>query len=1005
MAPRQKRTFWKWCRFCFRQFRITLWLLLLVLVAALVYVNQVGLPDIVKKPLLQALHEHGLDLRFSRLRFRWYRGIVADNVRFELAADPNGPQLTAREVQVRLNHQALQKLQIQIDSLLLRQGQLIWPIPQTNGPNRQLSATDIQTELRLLPNDQWALDQFSASLAGAKIQLSGIITNASAVREWKFLPSRQPAQPGEWQSRLRKFADLLDLIHFSATPELRLDVRGDARDLRSFGVRMVVLAPGAQTPWGTLRDGRFRGRLLPAASNELSRAELTLAASSAQTHWATTSNLLLVLSLVALESQTNLVDADLELSVDRVATDWANATNARFAAHWIHSLTNPVPISGSGQFRCQQATSRWANARKLQWSGHWVTPTPTAVSADIAWDWWTNLQPYQVDWQCQLTDVQAAKLDLTEIECAGSWRAPELTMTNLHATLEEGRLDAHADLNVATRVLRAALASNVDPDKLAPSLGESAPPVLAELAWDEPPALDAELSLVLPAWTNQHPDWRAEVTPTLALKGLVQVEHGGSFRGIPISAASAHFEYSNRCWHLPELRIARPEGRIEAEHREDERTQDYYWRVSSTIDPLSVRSLLQPEALRTFDLFALTTPPFVEAEIWGHSNDPAQLGFRGRVALTNFTFRGQSVSGFQSRLNYTNKLLELIDVKLQRGKERLNAEGLLVDLRTEKIYLTNGFSTADPEAVTRAIGAHVWRAIEPYRFSNIPTVRAHGIIPIRDDNLADLYLDISGGPFHWWRFNVQGIAGNVHWTGQAVTLSNVVADLYGGRLAGSAMFHLNPGQETGYQFELETTNILLQALMADLSTSTNRLEGRVNGTLVITKGNTDDWKSNYGYGDVNLRDGVIWDIPLFGIFSPVLDSISPGLGSSRANSGVCTFFITNGVIRSDDLEIRSPAMRLAYHGTVDLQQQVRARVEAELLRDMWLVGPIVSTMFWPVTKMFEYGVTGSLAEPKTKPVYLIPKILLFPFHPIRSLKGLKSEDSNSNRTNTPPASK
>ena len=31
----------------------------------------------------------------------------------------------------------------------------------------------------------------------------------------------------------------------------------------------------------------------------------------------------------------------------------------------------------------------------------------------------------------------------------------------------------------------------------------------------------------------------------------------------------------------------------------------------------------------------------------------------------------------------------------------------------------------------------------------------------------------------------------------------------------------------------------------------------------------------------------------------------PGLGSSRASAGTCTFIITNGIIRSDDLDIRS----------------------------------------------------------------------------------------------------
>jgi len=49
-----------------------------------------------------------------------------------------------------------------------------------------------------------------------------------------------------------------------------------------------------------------------------------------------------------------------------------------------------------------------------------------------------------------------------------------------------------------------------------------------------------------------------------------------------------------------------------------------------------------------------------------------------------------------------------------------------------------------------------------------------------------------------------------------------------------------------------------------------------------------------------------------------------------------------------------------------------------------------------VTKMFEYKVTGTLSEPKTEPIYLIPKIVLMPFHPIQTIKGLFSRDPGTN---------
>jgi len=124
-----------------------------------------------------------------------------------------------------------------------------------------------------------------------------------------------------------------------------------------------------------------------------------------------------------------------------------------------------------------------------------------------------------------------------------------------------------------------------------------------------------------------------------------------------------------------------------------------------------------------------------------------------------------------------------------------------------------------------------------------------------------------------------------------------------------------------------------------------------------------------------------------------------GLGKSRASDGSGTFVITNSVIRSDDLEIRAPALRMQYRGTVDFDGRTDAVVEAELLRDTWLVGPLVSRILWPITKIFEYKVTGTLSQPKLVPLFL-PKILSMPLHPFRTLKELMGNPPN---TNSPPA--
>jgi len=330
----------------------------------------------------------------------------------------------------------------------------------------------------------------------------------------------------------------------------------------------------------------------------------------------------------------------------------------------------------------------------------------------------------------------------------------------------------------------------------------------------------------------------------------------------------------------------------------------------------------------------------------------------------------------------------------------MTASNATVDIAGRKIFLTNGFSTMDPGAVTRAIGPKVAGVMEPYHFLQPPTASAYGTIPLAEGVAADLHFKIDGGPFQWMKFYIDHIAGNVDWVGDHLTLSDVNASFYQGKLTGKAAFDFKHDEATVFSFNTIFGDANLQTLVADLSSSSNHLEGQLSGHLDIDRANTRDPKSWSGRGQVDLRDGLIWDIPIFGVFSPMLDKISPGLGKSRANRGSGAFDITNSVIRSDNLEIRSPAMRMQYRGTVEFNGKVDAIVEAELLRDTWLVGPVLSTILSPLSKLFEYKVTGTLSDPKTEPRFEVPRMLLMPFHMFRSSRD--SSPANPTDTNAPP---
>src|SRR6185312_1769477 len=99
----------RWHRFrvIFRRFRIAVLLVVLALVGFVLYLDRVGLPNFIKNPLVEKLHERGLDLQFTRLRWRLSHGIVAENVFFGRTNDASSPQLTLKEVQLRLDYAAL----------------------------------------------------------------------------------------------------------------------------------------------------------------------------------------------------------------------------------------------------------------------------------------------------------------------------------------------------------------------------------------------------------------------------------------------------------------------------------------------------------------------------------------------------------------------------------------------------------------------------------------------------------------------------------------------------------------------------------------------------------------------------------------------------------------------------------------------------------------------------------------------------------------------------------
>ena len=964
--------FWRGCRICFRWFRISVLLVMLTAASLLLYFNQVGLPDFLKQPLLASLKERGVQLEFNRMRLRMTRGIVVEQVRAGAADNPDSPTLYLGEVQLLLDFERLFHGHWEVQGLVVREGRLVVPVAGAGSATGSLELTNIQTDVRLQPNDTWSLDNFQAGFKGVTLALSGDIAHASELRHWELFRPTTNSTPADWQQRLQHLAEIAGKIRLEGSPRVTLNLEGDARDADSFAIRLNVTAPAAHTPWFSARQMQFNA------------------------------------SLSALRSfPTNPILPGIWTNLQPYRLAWsARFTQMRAGSlaagsvvasgHWhAPTLAMEVELHAASE----RAPAPVVEAETLELNAH-LTALASYPTNVVLSGFWSNLPPCELAWSARVGRLKSEQLQVAAASASGTWQAPRLLVTNLAARLGGGRLQAALEFDAARWRLWFTNASAFDLSAVTGLL----PPVIREpldqFTWTAFPALQVAGTVDLSGWPG-----KTEVPVVVA--GNVAFTNA-AVGGVDLDTLRSQFAYSNQVWQVTDLQVARQQTRLWLEATEDETTKRYTARIKGGFDVNQIRPWLKGKtAIREVGRLTFHEPLGLDLTVGGELDKAATLAVSGQLTLTNFAARGGGVDTLGTGILYSNLVFHFIKPHAERnqGSQILSADDITLDLNEMRIYFENGYSTAEPQVIANAIGPKTGRTLEPYQFLTPPTARVNGYVSLisSEDNdeieEEDLQVDIlKGAPFRWLQFNSQRLEGTAHWFGPTLLLTNLNAEFYRGAATGWALFDFRPVMGTDFSFAFDITNANLHRLIGDLASPTNQLEGLVGGRLVVTSGNSTNWQAMNGYGNATLQDGLIWDAPMFGILSPALNQISPGLGSSRATDAAGKFTMTNGVIFSDNLEIHSTMMRLQYAGTVDLHENLNARATTQLLRDTPGLGEIIHVISWPVSKLFEYKVTGTLEEPKMAPLNDLAKLLLVPLHPLKTLEKMLPAANTNNPT-------
>ena len=931
----RRRHWWRWpLRVCV--------VLLLVAAGAALYLNQAGLPDFVKRSLQARLAERGVQLDFDWLRMDWNGAWRAGQLRLGQSDAAGSVALTVGNSVVRPDYGALLSGRAAVRGLSLTGFQFDAQLTDagTNLPPMKVSFPE--GELRLADTGTLTAKQLKGDVLGFSVDVDVSLANVMTLRTARKLdaePLSEKLRP--FKARLAGLAKRRDDVSFRSKPSLHLQLGGDAMRPGELKGRGVLMAGGVTMPEGSLDA------------------------------------LAIELNLGAPEGIAG------SFLITGLASPSATVGSATVAITAPQSATNAIPERVGFKLSLVEVTAANASVESIGLSGS-LARAVTSPETDENWAYWAKLAPYEADFSGLAKGITGEKgLAIREVSLAGAWRAPRLALSQLDAKLYDGSVSGSADLNIVTRLAKAAGRVDFSLHNVFDLLTPKAQRWLRQYQWSEAPVVTGTVRATLPEWTNSEPDWRAEVRPTMMLNG--QVTSGPmSFRGVEIESVRSDLVYSNLTLRLPNLVARRPEGEVRLALRTHTETQDFQFDFSSSIDPHAITPALEEEKQKKgFDYFSFETPPVVEGRVWGRWREREHTGFRASVAATNFTFRAQQVDGFTAGVSFTNGFLSMTNAVVRRPEGEASVEALGYDTRSKRLYLTNAVGRLEPTAVAKAIGPKTAHSLEAYQFLEPPLARVNGWVQTGPGrNPAELHFEVDGGAFRFSRFNSRDINGEIFWRGQNVMLTNIVAEFYGGELRGNLSAKLNEDRSADLALHLETKHTELTGLMSDILEKKSELSGRLDGVLDITA-NSKDWKSWNGLSSVTLKDGYLWELPLIGIFAPVLDGLMPGLGASTFSEGTADFTITDGVVGTRNLELKSALIRLQYKGKVDFDGRIHdAGVVAEALRDTWVIGPVLGPLFnlalSPIERMLKFEVSGTLGQPKLEMKH-IPKVLLVPF--------------------------
>jgi AsmA-like C-terminal region len=432
-----------------------------------------------------------------------------------------------------------------------------------------------------------------------------------------------------------------------------------------------------------------------------------------------------------------------------------------------------------------------------------------------------------------------------------------------------------------------------------------------------------------------------------------------TYKKVPFSELSADFSWDGERTLVRELRVRHQTGQLRADLFDA--PTDFRLNFESNMSPEAARPLVPPPANEFLREWQWQRSPAIRMSIRGAAHDPGSWQGDGTVSLGRTRFHGTWMNGANARIHFSGGALTCEDIHVTRD-EGTGSGGFTYDFKKHEVRISNVRSSLYPAEAIFWIDPKTSKAVLPYKFQRPPNVVANGVYQFRGGKNTRLEIKVDGingmdYVFLGKTLPFDRVSARLLFTNERLQIGDVRADLLAGALRGNAEISL-ARNDPRYRATLSVNDINFPRL-TDLYFNYKTAQGLLRGTYEFN-GLGNDWRTMRGKGKVEVSNGDVFAIPIFGPLSGILNHIVPGSGYSIAHKANAEFTVENGIIHTEDFEAAGSLFSMLGNGDIHFLDD---KLDFNLRLDM--KGPGIVLM--PMYKLFEYAGEGSLKKPDWHP--------------------------------------